>query len=544
MLEYFRKASSSWLFRGFFLVLAIAFGFLWGIGDFIYKMGGGGGQTVITVGPVKVTAREFEIDVYRQMELLQNQTGQKIDREQAHQIGIDAQVLNRLVNSTILELEGKRLGIIASDNQVRKTIFNEKFFQNSKGAFDKDKFHAIISKLGFTEQTYIDQLRKDILRAEIVKAIALGVEAPEFYASILYRWQSEIRQISAVMIQSHPSLVKETPNEETLRNFYVDNKELFKTPELRTIRALVIDPTKVMKEIEISDDKALEEFNAQQSEYEGKAFDKVKDQIKTLLKKQQASERIYKLSTEIEDAYSGGEKLEEITKRYGFAISTLFKLDMNGKPDPFSANASTPSLSLLDQSILKQSFTQELGTLGDMVEAEDGKFFMAVVDEIIPSQQKPFAEIKDQAIPYWKKRQAVNEAKKLASTIAKDVEKSGDINAISSRYNLKTISAKVSRRGPVAPSTLKLPESLLERIYSVTKGKAVFGAISENGETNYLVAVVSNIQQPQVDEKSKDVEKFNTFLSTALIEDILEEYVFSLRKRYPVEINKRYFKES
>jgi peptidyl-prolyl cis-trans isomerase D len=544
MLEYFRKASSSWLFRGFFLVLAIAFGFLWGIGDFIYKMGGGGGQTVITVGSVKITARDFEIDVYRQMELLQSQTGQKIDREQARQIGIDAQVLNRLVNSTILELEGKRLGIIASDDQVRKTIFNEKFFQNSNGTFDKDKFHAIISKLGFTEQTYIDQLRKDILRAEIVKAIALGVEAPEFYANVLYRWQGEVRQISTLLIQSHPSLVKETPNEETLRNFYVDNKELFKTPELRTARALIIDPVKIMQEIQISDDKALEEFHAQQSEYEGKSFDKVKEKIKTLLRKQQASERIYKLSTEIEDAYSGGEKLEEIAKRYSFTVVTLSKLDMGGKSDPFSTTVTAPALSLLEQSILKQAFTQEQGTLGDMAETEDGKFFMAIVDEIIPSQQKPFTDVKDQAIPYWKKHQAINEAKKLASTIAKDIGKSGDINAIASRYNLKIVNAKVSRRGPVAPSTLKLSESLLERIYSVTKGKAIFGAISDDGETNYLVAVVSTIQQPQVNEKSKDLEKFNTFLSTALIEDILEEYVFSLRKRYPVEINKRYFKES
>lgn len=544
MLEVFRKASTTWWFRAFFLILAIAFGFLWGIGDVINRIGGGGNQTVISIGSRKISAREFEYMLARQIHNAEQNLNEKIDRKKAREMGIDTYVMQKLVNDTLLELEAERLGILVSDDMVRNRIHAEKVFQNQDGSFNRDIFKSIIERVGFSEKSYVELMRKELVRENILKAIAVGITAPKAMIAPLYRWQHEVRRVNGVLIEAKENLVKDTPTEEQLRTFYGENLKRFEAPEYRSVSALVFDPNKLINTIAISDQQAQEEFESRPDEYQGKTFEQVKNEIISFLKKQQANEKIQKLGVEIEDALGGGSTFEEVAKAHSLEIMQLPLLDKHGQPDPFSDQNQPKPLTDLEKAILEEGFHQkDVDVPGDVVDGADGKLIIAKVDKLTPSSQRPFHNIKDKLVPFWKQEKAFDAAKALAEEVAKALNEGQSPQNLEKRYPVKAFRTRIDRSGDLSKFLTKMPKNMIAQLFSVAKNKPVLGVQKDGDKTTLIVGFVSEIEKSSETPNQEKMAEFAKVLQMTLSNDILMEYIISIEKKNPVEVNKGYFKE-
>lgn len=543
MLEFFRKASTSWFFRGFFLVLAIAFGFLWGIGDVVTRFTGSGHQTVISIGSKKVTARDFEYAVAREVEMIQMQTGKKIDRRQAAAMGVDEMVLQQLVNNNLFELEAKRLGLVVSDEMIRRRIQGEKIFQDQAGNFNKDRFIMIINRLGYNEKDYVEHTRKEMLREELIKALASGLAVPDVMALPLYTFQSEKRDISVVSIKSSTSLVKNEPTEEDLRKFFNDNKEQFKASELRSLRALVFDKDRLLSKVPVDDQKLQEEFDSRQEDFKGKTLDNVRDELKKSIQQQQVNEYIFKLSNEVEDAMAGGQPLESVAKNYDLDVVMFSKVDAKGMTESLEDvnQSKTTELSDLQKAILKQAFLQEISVPGDLVDVGNGRFFVVEVTDVIPAQYRSFESIKDKLTPYWKRAQAVLEARKIAAAIKEGVAKGESFESLVRKNNLTFSPLQISRSGVSETSKIKISKKLIAQAYTGRPGDIFFDVVEGEEYPDYLLVRLNNIEAIPVKERTDEVNKLAVHIRNGLIEDTLALYLAGAEKRYPVDMNKRYF---
>ena len=179
MLESMRKATQGLVGKAIMTVvmgLIIVSFVIWGVGDMLR---GFTASTVATVGGVKISAEEYHNEYQRTLEQYQRRLRQPFTNEQARAIGLDRQVLQRLLSETAIDDEARKLGLNISEDALRKLITSNPAFQDKSGAFDPQRFASVLQDNELSERSYVSDLRKTALRQFIVAALTTGLAVPK-----------------------------------------------------------------------------------------------------------------------------------------------------------------------------------------------------------------------------------------------------------------------------------------------------------------------------------------------------------------------------
>jgi len=256
MLRGMRKASSNWVGKTIMAVvmgvLIISFG-VWGIAD-IFK--GFGQSTVAKVGRTEISLNEFRQIYTDRLQQISRQFGRPLTPDQARAFGLDRQVLQQTIMEAALDEEARRLGLGQSDDQIRQLIMNDPNFKGVGGAFDANRFQAVIRNFGYTEQRYVAEQRKVSLRRQITGTIGAGLEPPKAMLEVLTRFQNEQRAVEFVKLDAAQAGTIDAPSPEALAAYFEDHKVQFRAPEFRKIAFVVISPEEIGKWTQVSDDDA------------------------------------------------------------------------------------------------------------------------------------------------------------------------------------------------------------------------------------------------------------------------------------------------
>ena len=108
------------------------------------RMDGGGSGAAATVGDAKVGYDEYQRQ-YRSLEERYRQAfGERYTPEMAEQLQLPLQALEQLVGQKILLQEAERLGLAASDAEVREAILAQPVFRDESGIFVGQEFYEQI----------------------------------------------------------------------------------------------------------------------------------------------------------------------------------------------------------------------------------------------------------------------------------------------------------------------------------------------------------------------------------------------------------------
>ena len=195
MLEGIRAAQSTWIGKALmtlvFGLIVLAF-VVWGIGD-VFR--GGGGNQVAQVGGVGITTAAYRQAYQTQLQNLQQRARRQITNDEAHRLGLDVQVLSRLMSDAALDDRAKTLGLGISDSRVAKSILTDPSFAGPGGAFDRSRFNAVLRDNGFNEQSFVREQRQTDLRQEFVQALIGGLTVPAAAVDALHRYEAETRSL-------------------------------------------------------------------------------------------------------------------------------------------------------------------------------------------------------------------------------------------------------------------------------------------------------------------------------------------------------------
>ena len=243
MLESLRASAQGWIGRtimGVLMGLIILSFAIWGIGD-IFR--GFGANNLAQVGGTEIGADTFRNAYQSELQRQQRLERRNITNEEAHQYGLDRQVLSRLVGEAALDDQSRKLGLAVSDDLVRKAIVNDDNFKGMTGQFDHQMLDAFLRDEGLTEKIYMRQQRGIQIRREIIDSLTGGLQLPTARC-----WKPS----TAIKRKPAPSTISSFPmrlpapcrplREEALKKYFRENQTLYGIPEYRGLVVLPVTP--------------------------------------------------------------------------------------------------------------------------------------------------------------------------------------------------------------------------------------------------------------------------------------------------------------
>ena len=257
MLSILRSAAGTWVAKGLLLLLVVSFA-IWGISGQLAQ--DFAANSVLTAGQTTVSPNEFRLAYDRQLQLLSQQFGQRISREQASALGIDQQVLAQLAAGAVLDEQARAMGLGVSLDHVGELARNDPAFQGAGGAFDRQQFEYVLRQNGIKPDDYLQRLRAVGARQQLQRAVSEGLKAPDAFLRAVALYRGEDRTADYLVLP--PSLVQpiEEPDADALTKWFEENKKTYAAPEYRKIAYLKLEPEDIADPAAITDDQVKADY--------------------------------------------------------------------------------------------------------------------------------------------------------------------------------------------------------------------------------------------------------------------------------------------
>ena len=523
MIQALQKFSQSWIAKGFLAIVALSFMVFFGGGSWFQS--NDRHAVVAEIGSTAIGRQQFAEKVQQRVQQVMAQTGQSINREDLLKFGVPQMVLSHLIQEALLNLEAAHLGLTVSDASLRHHIHAIKAFQNKKGVFDYALFRQVLQANALSEEVFLQEMRQDIVREQLVEAIQVGAYVPGDMVDRLFDAQYQSRQASILLISPQNMPVPSAPAPEVLEAFYKENQEEFKRPELRTLTVFTLDPTHLTKQAPVTEEEIKSVYEAKPETYGKKPLAEVKKLIIADIQKEKASESAYQLTQELDDKIAGGATLEELSPQIqGAALLKLDLVDAKGQDGTKNPLVTLPKDTDFAKDILATGFSLEEGTDSPFSQARNGVYYMVRVDKIMPPALPSFSSIKEYVKQIWNYSEQFKAAKTKAENYVRAFNQ-GDKN-VSLMTLLPPLSLSTS-----SPSVSNEVKSL---VFSLRPNQTGLTFTSKG----FAVVRLNAIIPPKAKVKEEKMDSFKEGLLKQYKGDLLMAYLNALRIRYPVKINK------
>ncbi|HUX78744.1 MAG TPA: SurA N-terminal domain-containing protein [Alphaproteobacteria bacterium] len=526
MIQAFQKFSESRVAKVFLAIVALSFVAFFGGGSWFRPHDPN--AVVAEVGNLSVSRYEFVEKVQQQAQRIMAQSGESMTREDMLKAGLPQIILSQLIQEILLNLEADHLGLTVSDETLRDQIQSIKAFQNEKGVFDRALFTQVLRNNSLSEDSFIAEVRKELIREQLISAIMVGAYVSDDIVDRLFDAQYQYRQAAMLMVSPKEMPLPESPTNVVLEAFYNDHQKKFQTPELRKLTALVIDPASYAKEISVSPEEIRAVYEAK-PEYKKRSIDSAKPLIIAEIQKEKAMEKLFQVTQDLDDKIAGGATLEELAPSVqGAELVTLDGVDAQGRNQMAVTSSALPKNTHLAQELLQTAFSTDEGSDSPFTQAKDGTYYLVRVDKVIPTALQPFAEIKDRVLKVW------TEYEQLKAAHAKAEKYVQAFNQGDRKVSLMTLLPNLSLSEP----SQKVSNEVKELVFSLRPDRAGVTFTPQG----FAVVVLNKIIPPRAQVKEEKLPAFKKKLLEHYQNDLVGGYVNSLRIRYPVKVNSKALK--
>ena len=264
MLSFFRALSATWPARLFFLALAAVF-VIWGISS--RSQFGGNAHAAATVAGTTITIPELQQTYRKLLDQAQRQMGGKGELPPAMRQQVAMDSMQQLVTQAALQGEVRRLGLAIPDQAILQAARAIPAFRDPQGNYDPAVMRRVLQANNLTEQSFIELLRKDVGQGAILGAVTAGATAAPSMSDAIYTLQRETRTADAVEFRFADAPTPATPNEAALHRWYDNHPKRYTSPEYRRIRAVILDPATIEKEVPVSDSDLRAAYEKRKAEF-------------------------------------------------------------------------------------------------------------------------------------------------------------------------------------------------------------------------------------------------------------------------------------
>ncbi len=509
MLDFLRRKAQSTYLQATVIIIILVFVF-WGVGT----NQGPGRNAVATVNGQAITFQEYNKAYERTMDQYQARFGGNLPADFAKTIGLKKQVLDQLIQTSLIRQGGREMGIYASDEEIQDYIRNMQVFQDN-GEFDVERYNAVLRGSRLTPKKFETGMRADILSGTTTRRIAAFAHVldSELWDKFLY--EHEERRLEYVVFNAADFIDKVVVNEESLTDFFDKNKNDYRTlpqVKLKYLSFFAADETAAVK-IEEGD---IEDYYQQHiDQYSVPETRRARHILLRVTDKNKAEQE--KKAADILQRAENGEDFATLAKQFSDDGSAA-----NGGDLGFFSKKQ------MVRPFAEAAFRLKKGEISDIVRTRFG-FHIIKLEEIKPGKTTPLAEVRDSILRKMKEEQAQTAVFAKANETYEKIILSGSLAKYAADNKVKIAETKFFSKDSVPPELSGNPD-LIQTVFSLKKGE--LSSLLESPKGYYIVYVedFKGPETPSFAEVKERVEKdYITAESRRLAKEAAEKLMTGVR---------------
>jgi peptidyl-prolyl cis-trans isomerase D len=236
----------------------------------INQFGRASGQVAVSVGDEEITYSEFRRSYQNLESRYRQMLGESYSADMIKRFNLPQQALDQLINRRILLLEADRIGILATDAEVKQAILDYPVFQDASGKFiGRQRVKDILRQNQMSEQEFADAVREDVVLEKLNSVLAQTAYLSEADLEKAWRDQNEKAKLRYVYLPA--SVVAATPvtvADGELQAYFDQNTGKYRLAERRVADYVLVDTGKLRAEMKIDDAELRANYEQNRKEYE------------------------------------------------------------------------------------------------------------------------------------------------------------------------------------------------------------------------------------------------------------------------------------
>lgn len=471
MLDLLRRNAGSWAIK--FILMFIALTFIWwGVGSYSESRR----DVAATVGEEKVSMTELAEAAAGLEKAYREVYGNAFTPEMARGMDLRRQALDTLIRRKLLLAEAERMGLAASDEEVKREVAGTAAFQVD-GQFSEDRYRSILSYNRVSPGEYEASKREEITVRKMEGLFAASARVTPEEARDLFHLT--FKKVRLLVVTADPAAVRGVPPATAgdIAAKYEQTKESYRIPARVKLSVARFSPETFARQTEPAEQEIL-------SFYEGNA-DRFRTEESRLVVpvtipyKAGTREAARKQADEmLAEARNGKARFEEIAKKYGSMRGASWLTRREIRPE-----------------LADSVFGAPVDGLVGPVDTGDG-FTIVRVNQIRFSETLPLAKVRDRVVALLRHEKGKDMAVIRAYEAHGKAMETQDLAGSCAPYGVVPVETGWTSDG----TGVDIPSTVVQEALLLQAGE--IGPVKTAGDTHYLfrVAAKENSRIPPLPE--------------------------------------------
>lgn len=375
MLEKLGGGVGGWLWKIIFGLIAISF-VLGGVGTYL---GSTVNSSAATVNGEEISQQTFQNAYQQQNSQFSQEMGSQFallmdSPEFATQFRQD--VLNGLIDETLLGQYLQSLGLAVSDEQIKRAIVSSPNFQKD-GKFDNETYQNFLRFNRISSDYYAQTLRASVAMQQLQNGVLGSETLSEEQLNQLIKQIFQQREVRLTAFPLAAEMAKQQVSAQEIEQYYQANQAAFMVPELVKVEYIDIARPDVEKNIQVGDVEVAQYYQDNKAQFSGRgsqhlAHIQVADQA---------------LAQDLAQQLQNGADFAELAKQY-----SQDKLSaVNGGDLSWANDGSFP------EAFEQAAYATEIGKVSQPVNV-DGAYHLIKVLERRQGETLPLEQVRSQIV--------------------------------------------------------------------------------------------------------------------------------------------------
>jgi peptidyl-prolyl cis-trans isomerase D len=389
----------------------------------------GNSSVVASVDGREITAAEFRRVYQQQMQQYRQSYGANMDERLLKQLGIDQRIVQQMIQEEASLAEAKRLGITASDAEVRERILSLPAFQENGQFIGDERYRQLLQMQNppMRPDEFEDQVRRSIIAEKLEAAVTDWVTVSDKDVETEFRKRNQKVKLEVVNFPADKFRDGVTASDDEVAKYFNDHKDQYRVGEKRKVRYLTIDQEAMRAKVTVTGQQIERYYNDNIQQYS------TPEQVR-------ASHILIKTTGKAEEDEAAKKKAEDLLAQVKKGADFAELAKKNSQDEGSAVKGGDLDFFPRGQMVAefdKVAFTLQPGQISDLVKSQFGYHIIKVTDKR-PATTKPLAEVRTQIEDQLKYEQAQTAAQKLADEVAGELKKPADFDKVARARGLQT----------------------------------------------------------------------------------------------------------
>lgn len=249
-MQLFRRLANNIFFKivlGFVLLSFVLFG----ISGFLLS---NPSSWIAKIGDKTISTNEFEKTLRSQKESIisRNQGEEVLKYVESEKFKSD--VLNRMVNLSMMEILQKDTGVIPDETLILKSIAQNESFKTD-GKFNRELFKNFLNKNGLNEEKYVNMIQNELAASIVLTTLSMSSPVNVKSVAAIENLVKERRVADVIIISAKDVKSFQAPTIEEAKKHFEENKSKYFFPEERQISYVVFGKKDFHENVNIGEEE-------------------------------------------------------------------------------------------------------------------------------------------------------------------------------------------------------------------------------------------------------------------------------------------------